>query len=476
MLAVPYISLVLASFPFSAPRSSVTAGRLRSRLAGHSGCGPGCPGQPLTRRGRAATEAPAGGVSQPVGCIVALLAGHSWRAATATVVTPPGCFNRASGGHVACTGSPHVYTARCDCCGATSRESVMSTDPDTVQAEGRAGATTSTCQVAVHVAGRCLGERPASRHKRCRCAAHQHGWLRACEDAAQRPIVGTGSSGVGPCSLHARQPRLGGGLSGHAPQAQGGRHSGRSSRPLAPSGWSGRTPRQDLAAALCRTPHSQPPMPTAMKLLFVLLLVAASGLASAARAGGRPQLRNFATAADAAASAQRMRQMVRAHMAGWAPPPPLRRSCRREQSLVRRCACPAQAALAGASPPPLLDTRACAVLPDPTALPSAGPQSPVCRVARRERQAVCVAGQGGCRVCSLQRQCGRRGCSQLQPGRPVVQRCAKAGLHVSVPLPCRRCGMGGAGQAPRTPVCLAGLSACRHVKANPRHRVKAAPS
>ena len=73
-----------------------------------------------------------------------------------------------------------------------------------------------------------------------------------------------------------------------------------------------------------------------MKLLIVLLLSAALCSASPARAGERAQLRNFASAAQAAIAAAQMKQMVSSVGLWSAPPPPL------------------------PPPPPRVDTKACA--------------------------------------------------------------------------------------------------------------------
>jgi len=113
------------------------------------------------------------------------------------------------------------------------------------------------------------------------------------------------------------------------------------------------------------TPHhlSSTPLLT-MKLLLVLLLSTIL-VASAARAGGRPKLHNFATPAEAQASMKQLQQMVSLR-AGLglplvpAPPPPPLGSSHTVTSQVPApaCAAPSCHLTAGATPRPTLHRTA----------------------------------------------------------------------------------------------------------------------
>ncbi len=110
-----------------------------------------------------------------------------------------------------------------------------------------------------------------------------------------------------------------------------------------------------------------------MKLL-VLLLLSAVVVASAARAGGRPKLRNFATAAEAQASMKQLQQMVSA--GAGAPDACLKLACR-GGTPVTACVLPLVP-----RPAPALACQhnaclTCNPLFHPTSLP-AGPQGAVC--------------------------------------------------------------------------------------------------
>jgi len=83
-----------------------------------------------------------------------------------------------------------------------------------------------------------------------------------------------------------------------------------------------------------------------MKLLLVLLLSTIL-VASAARTGGRPKMRNFATPAEAQASMKQLQQMVSLRAGLWAaavpappPSPPPLGSSHTSQVPAPACAAP----------------------------------------------------------------------------------------------------------------------------------------
>ena len=133
-----------------------------------------------------------------------------------------------------------------------------------------------------------------------------------------------------------------------------------------------------LAACDCAARHSIPLLTQAldrtplltMKLLLVLLL-SSIVVASAARAGGRPKLRNFASSAEAQESVKQMQQTVSLQAvdatAPRPPPPPPFGSSHTSTS-----ACPVR------PPLPALPLHATSQLALPNSTPTAGPQGAVC--------------------------------------------------------------------------------------------------